>query len=195
MKLFKKLFSVITISFLICMVISSPAYAKSKGSKTSLPEGTITAGQYLVGSDIPAGEYLLTKTGSSIMGYYEVDSDATGAFTSIVTNDNFTARAYISVSAGEYLTLKYCTGIASVSAAAFDASSGYPAGEYLVGKDIAAGTYKVTPTGDALFGYYCVSSDSTGALTSIVTNDNIQGPSYVTVSDGQYLKISYAVIN
>ena len=43
-------------------------------------------------------------------------------------------------------------------------------------------------------GYIEVSSDSRGVLNSIITNDNIMEDSYITVQDGQYLKLSGAEI-
>ena len=44
-------------------------------------------------------------------------------------------------------------------------------------------------------GYIEVSSDSRGVLDSIITNDNLMEDSYITVQDGQYLKLSGAEIN
>ena len=44
-------------------------------------------------------------------------------------------------------------------------------------------------------GYIEVSSDSRGTFDSIITNDNLMEDSYITVEDGQYLKLSGAEIN
>lgn len=65
------------------------------------------------------------------------------------------------------------------------------AGMFKVGKDIQPGEYKVTSEG---MGYIQVSSDSTHGLHSIVTNDNFEGDKYITVADGQYLKLTRAKI-
>ena len=57
------------------------------------------------------------------------------------------------------------------------------------GSDFTAGEYKVTCTSD--FGAYVeVATDSTHRLDSIVTNDNVDTTSYVTVQDGQYLTVT-----
>lgn len=62
-----------------------------------------------------------------------------------------------------------------------------------VGKDIEAGEYSLEPTGSD--GYYCIYSDSRQQGTnSIVANENFSGNTYVTVSDGQYLKLSRCAI-
>ncbi|WP_394860808.1 hypothetical protein [Mediterraneibacter gnavus] len=62
---------------------------------------------------------------------------------------------------------------------------------YLVGKDIPAGEYKVSAANG---GYYEVTANSTGDLGTIIANDNFEGEVYLTVQDGQYLKLSRAQI-
>ena len=144
-------------------------------------------GMYEIGADMPAGEYLITSTG----GYYEVATDSTGSLESIVTNDNYTNRAYVTVQEGQYFTFEG-TAVPAHGAPAFSTSDGiYPEGMYLVGKDIPAGEYKISSNGS---GYYEVTSDSVGELNSIVTNENFEGDVYLTISEGQYLKLSRAQI-
>lgn len=63
-------------------------------------DGCYGEGQYLVGRDIPAGEYNATAT-SKYGGYYGVTSDANGR--DIIANDNFDNNAYVTVSEGQYL--------------------------------------------------------------------------------------------
>nr|DAZ16253.1 MAG TPA: N BRO family, N-terminal domain [Caudoviricetes sp.]DAZ32419.1 MAG TPA: N BRO family, N-terminal domain [Caudoviricetes sp.] len=62
---------------------------------------------------------------------------------------------------------------------------------YFVGKDIPAGEYKVSAANG---GYYEVTANSTGDLGTIIANDNFEGEVYLTVQDGQYLKLSRAQI-
>lgn len=56
---------------------------------------------------------------------------------------------------------------------------------YKIGKDLNAGTYMIVGSG-----YGQVSSDSSGTLDSIVTNDNFSNSWYVDVSNGQYLEFT-----
>lgn len=62
-------------------------------------------------------------------------------------------------------------------------------GMYKVGKDIGAGEYKLTAVGRC---YYAVSTDSSGSIDAILTNDNLDDgeTAYITLKTGQYLKIS-----
>ena len=79
-------------------------------------------------------------------------------------------------------------GMSCVSAGLFgdgDALKG--SGEYKVGDDIPAGEYYVKCDGYNL--YVEVSSDSSGDLESIIYNLNTVGGAYITVEDGEYLKI------
>ncbi|MEV6050837.1 hypothetical protein [Streptomyces sp. NPDC052107] len=61
-------------------------------------------------------------------------------------------------------------------------------GEYLVGEDIAAGTYK-TAGPDGGFGcYWERAKDASGEFGSIIANDNLEGPGRVTLNKGEYFK-------
>lgn len=148
------------------------------------------SGMYKVGEDIPAGEYLLEE--SDGFSYWEVASDSSGELDSIVANDNYTNREYVTVSDGQYFTFDG-TATPVAEASAYTADNGYyPEGTYLVGVDIPAGEYKISLTDDNVsgYGYYEVCSDSTGTIDSIITNDNIENDVYQTVEDGQYLTLS-----
>ncbi|MFF9512449.1 hypothetical protein ACF1BU_38255 [Streptomyces sp. NPDC014724] len=61
-------------------------------------------------------------------------------------------------------------------------------GEYLVGEDIAAGTYKSAGP-DGSFGcYWERAKDSSGEFGSIIANNNLNGPGHVTLNKGEYFK-------
>jgi hypothetical protein len=61
-------------------------------------------------------------------------------------------------------------------------------GEYLVGEDIKAGTYKTAgPEGE--FGcYWERAKDASGEFGSIIANNNLEGPGRVTLNSGEYFK-------
>ena len=146
---------------------------------------TYKAGQYKVGTDIPAGEYVVLSKGD---GYVEVAQDSSGKLESIVVNDIFSNRSIISVSDGEYFKVQNGTIYASADAPKVEATDGVlPAGMYQIGKDLPAGEYKVISKNDG--SYIEVSAASTHTMADIVSNDIFTGERYITVQDGQYLKL------
>lgn len=146
------------------------------------------SGTYKVGSDIPAGEYVIAASGTFC--YVEVAKDSTGTLDSIVANENVSTHTYFSVSDGQYLKIKDGEFALSSDAPAYAPENGVlKEGMYKVGKDIEAGEYKVTAT-DANC-YYASLKGCRGILDDIVANSNIAlgETAYITVSDGQYLQI------
>ena len=119
------------------------ASADTTSAETSEPAKTrYKASTYKVGSDIPAGEYVVYC--DSFMGYIETAKDSSGD------------------------------------------------GMFKVGVHIPAGEYKIEVDEDSVigFGYVEISKDSYHVLDSIISNDNFEGSKYITVSDGQYLKLT-----
>ena len=150
---------------------------------------TYDGGMYKVGTDLPAGEYLIE---TDTMGYMQVASDSTGELDSIITNSTYNNRMYVTVSDGQYLTFDG-KATPTAEAPAYQAENGYyPEGQYLVGKDIPAGEYKISVMDGnvAGYGYIEVATDSLGTIDSIVTNSNIDSDAYQSVTDGQYLKLN-----
>jgi len=166
--------------------------AQTVMSQQSEPENpqTFKQGMYKIGSDMPPGEYVLLAKG---MGYFAITTDSTGSLDSIVANDNFSSRSIVAVSAGQYLELKGCEAVPIDKAPPVNTASGVLGpGMYKVGIDLPAGEYKVESSNA---GYVEVSSNSSHTLDAIVTNDNFSGSKYITVQDGQYLKLVNAKLN
>jgi hypothetical protein len=145
---------------------------------------TYKAGQYKVGQDIPAGEYVAIAKGEA---YIEVAKNSKGTLESILVNDIFINRSMITVSDGQYLKTQDCTLYASKDAPKVELKNGYLlSGMYKVGVDVPAGEYKVISDGDG--SYIEVSKSSRHTLDDIVSNDLFQGNKYITISNGQYVK-------
>lgn len=138
-----------------------------------------TSGVYKVGTDIPAGEYILFNDGFS--GYFCVSSDSNQD--DIIFNDNFNYNSIITINDGEYLDLTRCYAIPFSEDPDVDLDD---AGMFKVGTHIPAGEYKIESTDGT--GYYCIYTNS--RQEDIVSNDNFDGQNYVTVTDGQYLELS-----
>lgn len=139
----------------------------------------ISSGQYKIGDDIEAGEYVLFSTGEN-PGYFSLTTDSNGS--DIIANDNFKNCSIITVKDGEYLELTRCYAlpIEKVDNLAFDGDALFKIGTFL-----PAGEYKLYSEKN---GYYCIYSD--GRHQNIVANNNFEGQTYVTVSEGQYLLLT-----
>ena len=146
---------------------------------------TYDEGQYWVGMDFVAGEYVLLST-SDYSGYFAITSDSNG--NNIISNGLFAVNSIITVKSGEYLELSRCIAIK-----ASDFYSQYTIkyendGVMLkVGYDIEPGTYKVVAA-SGTSGYYCIYNDS--RQTAIVSNDLFRNSAWVTVRSGQYLVLT-----
>jgi len=139
-----------------------------------------SSGQYKVGVDIPAGEYVLF---SSENGYFCISSDANGS--DIIGNDNFNNNSIITVFDGQYVELSRCYAVPFNEAPNFaEGKEELNDGMYKVGYHIPAGEYKLICTGKES-GYYCLYPDS--VRKKIISNDNFEGSRYVSISEGQYL--------
>ncbi|MDU2155768.1 hypothetical protein [Clostridium sp.] len=153
-------------------------------------DSKIKSGTYKVGTDIPAGEYIVI---SKSLGYIESASDSTGALESIVFNDNLSkgSNSYVTLNDGEYFKMTGAEAYPVASAPSVIPEDGlYKDGMYKVGIDIPAGEYKIMLDNASGLGYYEVATDSSHQLTSIVTNENVQADTYLTIQEGQYLKLS-----
>ncbi len=124
--------------------------------------------------------------------YIESASDSSGNLDSIIFNDNLMndAHAYVTLNDGEYFKMTGGEMYLVEDAKSVIPEDGlYQDGMYKVGNDIPAGEYKVIFTSNLGMGYLEVSSDSSHQLGSIITNDNVQADTYITVKDSQYLKL------
>ncbi|MEU3733538.1 hypothetical protein AB0E81_29685 [Streptomyces sp. NPDC033538] len=61
-------------------------------------------------------------------------------------------------------------------------------GEYLVGEDIKAGTYKTAGPADEWGCYWERAKDASGEFGSIIANNNLDGTGRVTLNKGEYFK-------
>ncbi|TKC14384.1 hypothetical protein [Robertmurraya kyonggiensis] len=149
----------------------------------------IKAGTYKIGTDLPAGEYLVFADSTA---YIESASDSTGELDSILFNDNLPngAHSYVTLNEGEYFKLQGGHMYPVDSAPSVVPDDGlYENGMYKVGQDIPAGEYKVILDSTVGMGYLEVAKDSRHQIDSIVTNENVQADMYITISEGQYIKL------
>jgi len=143
------------------------------------------SGTYLVGTDIPAGEYVLI---ADMAAYFERAADPSGELDSIIANGNFSTNTIVTISDGEYFIFSSSTAYPIDKAPALDTTQ---QGMFKAGKDIDAGEYTIRSDGQAS---YQIASDSTHTLASLVSQEDFEGDKSITVSDGQYLILTEAHI-
>lgn len=156
-------------------------------AKLNLKDYTYNSGNYMVGTDIPGGLYVLYSDTDA--GYFKLSSDSNG--NKIVSNDNFGRYTYVNLVEGLYLELSNCVAISFLDDFVFSPfDNQYGGGTYLVGKDLAPGKYKLTAAGH---GYFCIWERPNGKIKSNGLIDDSESK-YITVSKGQYLKLSGVAI-
>ncbi len=138
------------------------------------------AGQYKVGTDITAGEYIIFADSDDAEGYFCVSSDPNQ--NDIIENENFSYNSIITVYEGEYLELVRSSAVPFNAVASLDISE---SGMFKVGIHLSAGEYKLVTTNGSESGYYCIYDDS--GSRNIVINNIFDNSTYVTVEEGQYL--------
>lgn len=169
--------------------------ASSSAAQEEKSDKRINAGMYKIGKDIPAGEYILYAEKGD-MAYWQDTSDSTGSFDSILGNGNFKNRAIVNIPDGTYFTLKRAVMYPTADApkVAFKDNI-VPEGTYHIGIDFPAGEYTVTADQNQM-GYIEVSTDSNPLkMHAIVTNDNFEGQRYITVEEGQYLRMDRCTLH
>ena len=145
-------------------------------------------GDYIVGKDIPAGEYVLYMT--DYAGSYTLYSDSSGELGSIIENDVFDYNSIVTIKDGQYLDLSNCYAISIYAGTSLDTRG---SGMFMVGRHIPAGEYRIQADGNEQ-AYMAVLSHSNQLLNYIVVKDNFKGTKHITVKEGQYLVIRNAHI-
>lgn len=168
-------------------VSDSLSVEETEPEPTPFPEPTrYDSGMYLVGKDIPAGEYAIFAERS--LGYMEVASDSSGNFESILCNANFSYNTIVTLEDGRYFSMSGAYAV-PMEEAQIDTSG---SGMFKVGVNISAGEYKVVVDEDASMGlgYLEIASDSNHDFASIRTNENIESSTYISVNEGEYLTLN-----
>ena len=152
----------------------------------------LPAGMYKVGTDIPAGTYVILCT-SEYSCYFSVLKDSSGKYESTIASGSTENRSYISVADGQYLEI-HDGGFAPIEKAEPAKPEGgvLPEGMYAVGRDITPGEYRLKATED--YAYYAVYTDASHSFDHLVSNDSFENKTYVTLEEGQYIELDGAEI-
>lgn len=168
---------------MMAVMLLSTAYASNDDPFEGMR--TYYEGQYKVGRDFIAGEYVLLNT-SDYSGYFAISSDANGRNT--IANGLFEVNSIISVYDGEYLELSRCIAIESTDFySSYTIKTDRDGTMLKVGYDIMPGEYKlIAESGNQ--GYYSIYNDS--RQTNIIDNSLFKNSAWVNVKLGQYIVLS-----
>ena len=172
-----------------------PTETPVEPTATSFPASTpkptetpsIRPGTYAVGQDIDPGTYVgIAGTGVLDTCYWARLQGVSGALDDILANDNAMGQFYIEVLEGDGYLETRCQ---ITSLAAWPEPSELPEslqpGTYMVGRDIAAGTYRGEAGEEVLDTcYWARLQGVSGALDDILANDNAMGQFYIEVLEG-----------
>lgn len=153
-----------------------------------------TAGTYKVGTDIPAGDYILYPTSTLGSVTVTLTSNASVGSSDFVSIENFYGRKYLRAESGQYIKLTLCKMYKPADAQAVkkDANNDYPRGQYIVGTDIPAGEYALSLDSSSTLGSITVTKTpyAKPGTPNFVLIKNFYGQDYVTLSAGQYAELS-----
>lgn len=162
---------------------SSPEPEKSTSTSNAIQEGT-----YKVGTDIQPGLYkIIVKDSYMEMAYIDRSKDASMEFDSIIANGIIFNSGYVRIKESDaYVKIQGAT-LYPEDAIETNIRDVFEDGIYLIGVDIAPGTYKVEVTDTSTnMGYVERQSDVSMEFDDIIANEIFQGQGYVEIMDSDF---------
>lgn len=164
----------------------------AKSESEPLPEptldnqDTIKAGTYIIGKDLPAGEYKIKSEGwTTYRGLVTISQN-----NQVIYQEYVPTFTYLTLSKGQELNLERVSALPVSQASPYQLyGDTYSQGRYKVGVDLPAGTYTAYPDDSDNTTVLQVLADSGLSLESVLSTKTITEPTEFTVTDGQYLQI------
>ena len=166
----------------------APVYDGEKSSPEKATINAIQEGTYKVGSDIQPGLYkVIVKDSFMNIGYIDRSRDARMELDSIIANGIISNSGYVRLKEGDaYVKIQGAT-LYPEDTIKTNIRDVFEDGIYLVGVDIAPGTYKVEVTDTTMdMGYVERQSDVSMELDDIIANEIFQGQGYVEIMSSDF---------
>lgn len=142
-------------------------------------------GQYKIGSEMPAGEYIFFATGE-YSGRIDETRDSNGS--DRVDSEYFSYNLIYTVTDGNYISIEDAVAVPYNLVPALITNKGD--GMFKVGVHIPAGEYRLIPTEFGTSASFTVYNSSLlSSYDSRVDSEYFKSLTYITVRDGDYLKI------
>lgn len=153
---------------------------------------TYINGTYVVGDDIPAGEYYVAPAKNSTQSEFYV---ANSSDDKVVRSENVINNDFVRLQEGEYVVLNGTYALPVNEMPDLTPKDGiYSAGVYRVGIDIPAGEYELHATSKEE-SYYSVTNDMNGNKIDQSNNLEEGKSTTITISDGQFLTLENCYID
>lgn len=164
-------------------VTTEPATTQSSTEPTG---NKYSPGAYLVGTDLPAGEYVLQESLDAYVSYFSINKKNTIGSDTLIMDKVFSNRIIVTLNDGVSIDFSGCTLYPYKDAPKVDTSKGFlQEGMYKVGDDFPAGTYKLQQTWS--FGAYTRQDKSYCNDPNVIANEIFYDEVYITVYNGEYL--------
>lgn len=196
----KRPFFIFIAASLVIVIAATIILSSVLLSKSTDPSAYKSSGVYLVGEDLPAGEYVLypnlKKDDGDVTPVVEVrkTKDTAVDKSDFLYRKEFYGRQYVNLNDGEYIAFEYALLYKKESVKLKPlGKDGYSSAQLKVGEDIEAGEYVIA--GDAKQTQYFITGKpeaglfSTAALNSpdMLNFDYCENRIYLKVEEGQYL--------
>jgi Protein of unknown function (DUF2510) len=158
-----------------------------KATSTVAPTTTLAgfgSGTLRVNDQIAPGRYSATATSGC---YWARLSGTSGQLADVLSNDNATGHVIVDILATDAAFQSSRCGRFSLYAPPTTPTSVIKDGDWVVGDEVEPGTYE---TVGAKLCYWSRNRDATGDLRTIIANDNVDGPTTVTISAGEMFRSS-----
>lgn len=160
--------------------------------KMSIPEtptsNTIKEGTYKVGTDIQPGLYkVVVKDSFMGMAYIDRSKDASMELNSIIANGIIQNSGYVRIKEGDaYVKIQGAT-LYPEDTIETNIKDAFEDGIFMIGVDIAPGTYKVEVTDTNMnMGYVERQSDVSMELGDVIANEIFQNQGYVEIKASDF---------
>ena len=146
------------------------------------------SGSYLIGRDIPAGDYVLVENENAVFASVIVREGVT-ADSRLMVHHLINRQAVVRLNEGKWLTLTEARAWPLNQAPAAASAPGNEGG-YLVGATLPAGRYAVSVIDKAPLSSYSVYDGVLGADERLLRFEVIRETTEITLNEGEYIELS-----
>ena len=151
---------------------------------------TYESGTYLIGRDIPQGDYVLYENENAVFANAVIRAGKS-VDAALMTYHLVYGQAVIRLEAGAWLTLSEVTAIPIAQAKpVLDAEGQTGEGGYLVGALLPAGRYTVSPDSKAPLSSYSVYGDVLGTGAQLLKFEVLHETVEIELMEGEYIELS-----